>query len=498
MSSYLLAIDIGTSGTKLLLLPLEAGQPVSLIRPYKTHSPAPGWAEQQPKDWWEAVCTGIPALLKAAGITAEQVCAMGVDGISWTPVVLDKRGEVLADAPLWYDTRAVAECQEISCRVGQEAVFQTSGNPVQPYYTLPKLMWLRRHHEDVRRSMRHVLTSNGYMVFCLTGELSQDESQAYGWPFYRMGAGGYDEAMAERLGFDLSWLETPCPCTHVVGGVTRQAAAACGLREGTPVVAGGLDAACGALGIGVYDPGPVHEQSGSAGGMSICTDRYEPVSGLILGRHVVPGRWLVQGGTVGGGAALEWLCGVLSPDAGRRPKAAQAGELAQAVAPGAEGLLFLPYLAGERSPIWNPEAKGVFFGLDYSKTAGHMARAVMEGAAMALRHNLETARSAGIGLGTLRAVGGAAASQVWMQIKADITGYPIQAVAGGEATAIGCAVVAGVGTGKLSGFAQACQRLVRLEEPTMPRREYQALYQKQYERYLALYRRLAPLMKGGD
>lgn len=494
---YLLAIDIGTSGVKLLLFPVEAGQqPVSLTRSYETSCPAPGWAEQNPAHWWQAVCEGLPALLEKACASAEDVCAIGVDGVSWTPVVLDAQGELLANAPLWYDTRATAECAEIREKVGEDAVFAVNGNPVQPYYTLPKLMWMRKHMDHVRDNMRYVLTSNGYIVYKLTGVRSQDMSQGYGWPFYRMGEGTYDEAMADKLGFDLSWIEQPCESSAVVGQVTTDAARQCGLRAGIPVVAGGLDAACGALGIGVIDPGPMHEQSGSAGGMSICVDHYKPAKGLIMGRHVVPGRWLVQGGTVGGGAALEWLLGILNPNGGRSVTAAQASEMAEAVAPGADGLIFLPYMAGERSPVWNPNAKGVFFGLDYSITPGHMARAVMEGAAMALRHNLEAARAAGTQLGTLRAAGGASRSKVWMQAKADITGCPIQAVESGEATACGCAILAGVGTGIFPDFETACNRIVHLEEPYMPREAYKALYDERYQQYLSLYQRLEPMMGG--
>ncbi len=497
MNTYILAIDIGTSGTKLLLLPTDKGQIHSISCNYKTQYPAPGWAQQHPDDWWQAICHGIPELLRTACVKTSQICAVGVDGISWAPVVLDEEGHVLCDAPLWYDTRATAECQEISQLIGEERVFQLNGNPIQPYYTLPKLMWLRKHDKTVREKMRSVLTSNGYIVYRLTGKRSMDESQAYGWAFYNMGDGTYDKDIADKLDFDLNWLEEACPSTTVVGSITAEASKACGLKEGIPVVAGGLDAACGALGVGVFEPGPIHEQSGSAGGMSICTDRYLPVRGLITGRHVVPNRWLVQGGTVGGAASLDWLRGVLNPTSLQHLSASETGNLANNVVPGSEGLLFLPYMAGERSPVWNPEAKGVFFGLDYSKTSGHMIRSVMEGVTFALHHNLDCAHKAGVALGPMRAAGGAASSRVWMQIKADICGYPIQAVEGGSATAIGCAIVAGVGCGIFSSFEEACQRFVHLEEPYQPRPEYRELYDTLFERYQLLYQQLEPLMKGG-
>ncbi len=498
MNTYILAIDVGTSGVKLLLLPVKDGDIHSFTCTYKTQHPAPGWAQQQPDDWWKAVCHGIPQLLCSAAVKTNQILAVGVDGISWTPVILDEKGAVLCDAPLWYDTRATEECQEILDLFDEEEIFKLNGNPVQPYYTLPKLLWLRKHNENVRKNMRHVLSSNGYIVFKLTGKRSHDESQAYGWTFYSMGEGHYDKAMSEKLGFDLNWLEAPCPSTTVVGFINAEASKACGLKEGIPVVAGGLDAACGALGVGVYDPGPIHEQSGSAGGMSICTDSYQPVKGLITGRHVVPDRWLVQGGTVGGAASLDWFRNILNPTSLQDLTAESASCMADSIAPGADGLLFLPYMAGERSPIWNPEAKGVFFGLDYSKTSAHMIRAVMEGVSFSLLHNLRCAEEAGVALGPMRAAGGASGSSVWMQIKADMCSQSIQAVDGGSATAIGCAIVAGVGCGIFPSFEEACRRFVKLEKAYEPRPEYKEVYEKQFLRYKELYQLLKPMMKGGN
>jgi len=260
------------------------------------------------------------------------------------------------------------------------------------------------------------------------------------------------------------------------------------------VVAGGLDAACGALGAGVFDPGPTHEQSGSAGGMSICTDRYQAARGLILSRHVVPGRWLLQGGTVGGGGAFQWMAENLNPS-GAEISFDELNQAAQAVAPGSDGLIFLPYLAGERSPIWNPDAKGVFYGLDFSKGRGHLVRAVMEGTAYALRHNLEAARQAGVCPSEMRAVGGGSASPLWMQIKADIAGYPIRAVARRDATCIGCSMMAGVGAGIWKDFAQASERFVELGPVYQPDEKRAQRYQQGFEQYCELYSRLESMMK---
>ena len=499
MKNYLLAIDQGTSGLKLMLAHLDGGLQVSQSVDYPTYYPAPGFIEQDPQDWWRAVCSGMPTLLEKASINASDIAAIGVDGVSWMPVMIGENGRTLGHCALWNDTRSTQECEDM-CRIaGRERILSVSGNPVQPYYATPKLLWYRRHEPDRFRSLQSIVTSNGYLVWKLTGCLSQDASQAYGWSFYRMAQGTWDEEMAEALGIDLDWLPSLCESMQVAGTVTSRAASESGLAEGTPVVAGGLDAACGVLGAGVVNPGPAQEQSGSAGGMSICTDEYQPAPGLILGRHVVPHRWLVQGGTVGGGGVFRWLGQQLYPE-GMVPSSsernAELNRIASQVPPGSDGLLFLPYMAGERSPIWNPDAKGVYYGLDFSKTRGHLVRAALEGTAYALRHNLEHAAQYGAVPTELRAVGGASASSVWMQIKADITGMPIRAVTSANATAIGCLMLAGVGSGVIGSFDEACRRFVSLQSHYLPDDQNRETYTHGFAQYKELYAHLKGMMKG--
>ena len=270
MKSLLLAIDIGTSGAKLLLLDASTGKTDSVTVSYPTSSPMPGYAEQNPEGWWQAVQSGIPALLASAGRSADEIAAIGIDSVSWTPVLLNKAGKVLSSAPLWYDTRSGKECEKLSEYA--EKAFLVSGNPMQPYYLLPKIKWFAANRPEVLAETAHILSGNGFIGYRLTGTMTQDECQGYGWCFFDMAKGEYDATFAEELGFDLSLLPDICKCTDIIGTVTPDAARACGLVSGIPVVAGGLDAACGAVGAGVYEPGAIHEQSGSAGGMSICTD----------------------------------------------------------------------------------------------------------------------------------------------------------------------------------------------------------------------------------
>ena len=496
MKTNILAIDIGTSGTKLLLLDAATGGSCSVTMPYETYRPETGWAEQDPDEWWQAVCAGIPRLLEKAGVTAEDIAAIGVDGMSWTPVLLDEAGQCLGRTPLWYDTRSQAECGEIRATVGEEAVFETSGNPIQPYYTYPKVRWFRKRYPEKAGKIRHILTSNGWIVYKLTGRQCTDYTQAYGYPFFNMEKRCWDAAMMAALGESAGLYPPLCEST-AIAGVTGRDAEAYGLCAGIPVAAGGLDAACGAAGAGVIDPSALHEQSGSAGGMSICQTEYHAAKGLIMGCHVVPGEWLLQGGTVGGGSLVPWLRGTLCDPRDETPAGEQLQRLfalAEAAVPTESSPLFLPYMAGERSPIWNPSAVGVFFGLDFTTSRGDMVRAVLEGAAMALRHNIETAFPQEPPKAVLRAVGGASRNPLWMQLKADITGCPICAVQGDEATGIGCAMVAGVAAGVYASFAEAADRLVALGKTYTPDPARKALYRARFAKYLALYDHLRDMM----
>jgi len=496
---YILAIDIGTSGAKLLLLQKDTGAFFTASEEYPTYTPGPDMAEHDPALWYEAVKRGIPKLLKEAQISAEDICAIGVDGISWTPVILDQNGNILCRAPIWYDTRSFKECEEMNQTFGEDTFFKISGNPNQPYYIYPKLKWLLKHQVIQASAINKILSCNGYIGYKLTGVLSQDLCQAYGWCFFDMEKGCYDEALAKALDFNLSWLPKLYECTDIIGTVTEDAAKACGLCPGIPVVAGGLDAACGAVGAGVIAPGITHEQSGSAGGMSICDNSYRPVKNLILSRHIVPGVFLLQGGTVGGGSLVKWLDNVLFTDhetMDKHSRRDQLTALAKNVPAGSDGVTFLPYMAGERSPIWNPHAKGVYYGMDFSTTRGHLIRSVLEGAAYALNHNLDLARKEGISIGMMRAVGGASANALWMQMKADITGESICAISTPETTAIGCAIMAGVGCGIFESFEKATEKLSKIGKIYHPNPENKEVYLKGYERYLSLLENLSPMMKG--
>ncbi len=490
MGAYLLGIDIGTSALKAALFDEKGTVVRQACEPYDVRYPREGWAEQDPQAWWIASVKAIRALLLGGTVDPRKIAGVGVAGQSWSAVALDGQGEVLCPTPIWTDTRAAGICRDIERDIPEEEIFALCGNSLRPGYTLPKILWYKRHLPEVYRRAEVVLQSNGFLVHRLTGVLSCDLSQGYGLHCFDMRRGRWDVEMCGRLGLKRELLPALYPCHQIVGGVSREAAEATGLLQGTPVAAGGLDAACGTLGAGVTDPGQTQEQGGQAGGMSICLNEYAAEKSLILGMHVVPGRWLLQGGTTGGGGALKWLRENICPELDFQ----QMDALVQTVPPGSGGVLFLPYMAGERSPIWNPEACGVFFGLSYAKSRAHMLRAAMEGTAYALKHNLETAQAAGARVEALRAMGGSASSRVWTQIKADVLGRRMEVPACGDATALGAALLAGVGTHVYESFEQAVHQTVsvkRVQEPDAGTRE---AYDAGYEKYRELYQRLAPMM----
>ena len=498
---YLIGIDIGTSACKVAIFERSGSVVAAASGDYPVYYPEEGWAEQNPEEWWDAVCRAVRKVIVNSGIQAEQIAGIGIDGQSWSAIAVDKAGNVLTNTPIWMDTRAQSICDRLNQEIGADNIFQVAGNSLQPSYTTAKILWYKENLPEIYGKIYKILQSNSYIAYKLTGAMTQDISQGYGLHCFDMRTGQWDDRMCERLGIPREFLPEICASDQVVGTVTGKAAEESGLAEGTPVVAGGLDAACGTLGAGVIHPGETQEQGGQAGGMSICIDEYKADPRLILGYHVVPGQWLLQGGTTGGGGVMRWFEHefadyerVMAKDKGES-SLEQLNEIAEKIAPGSDGVVFLPYMSGERSPIWNPHAKGVFYGLDFAKTKGHMVRACMEGVALSLKHNLDVAEEAGAEVEVLRAMGGSANSILWTQIKSDITGKEVVVPSSDTATTLGAAILAGIGVGMYRDYDEAISLTVketRRHKPDLSNRE---VYDKTYETYLNLYKSLESMMQ---
>ncbi len=493
---YLVGIDVGTSACKTALFDIRGNVISCASSSYTTSRPSPGEALQDPRDWYAAACETLKKCISESGIDPRDVAGVGCDGQSWSCVALDKNGGVIGPSPIWMDNGSVDVCESFSDDFKEE-LFRLSGNPLTPNYVTAKLVKLLR--SGVRPAA--VLQSNGYIVYRLTGKITQDISQGYGWHCFDIKKRCWDEKTASLLGIPADILPPLYDCHAVIGLVTREAAAETGLAPGTPVVAGGVDSACAALGAGVCEPGQTQEQGGQSGGMSVCVPSPTADKRLILCAHVVPGLWLLQGGTTGGGGVVRWMeaeFGAYEKEISKKrgiSVPALFDEEAQKSSPGSGGLVFLPYMSGERTPLWDPHAKGVFYGIDFSKTRSDFIRAAMEGVAYSLLHNLDAAASAGAPATLLRATGGSANSRFWTQMKADVTGLPVSVTGSDNSTNLGSALLAGVGTGIYPDFTSAVAATVREKRRHTPDPSLRERYAKGYSVYLELYEKLKDTMK---
>lgn len=488
MDKLLLGIDIGTSACKIAIFNKQGEVLAQSSQEYGIYYPHPGWVEQSPEEWWNSVCLGIKDCIAKGNIEPSQIVGIGIAGQGWSAIPVDREGRCLSNTPIWLDTRAKEIADRVIDEIGGDNIFEVAGNAFLPAYTTPKLLWFKEHRPEIYDQTYKFLQSNSYIGMKLTGVMSSDKCQNYGLHFYNTKTCTYDEELAHAMGLSIDKVPDIYQCHDIIGRVTKEAAALTSLAEGTPVVAGGLDAACGTLGAGVYLPKQTQIQGGQAGGISICED--EPITHpqLIFSPHVVPDLWLLQAGTVGGGGVLRWF----KQELGEGQSFDELTALAAKVPPGSDGVIFLPYMAGERCPIWNPDAKAVFYGLGFDKTKGHMVRAALEGVVFSVQHNLKVAEEAGVNISELdfRAMGGAANSELWVQIYADVTGCSISVPTSDTATTLGAALLAGVGVGLYENFAEAVEETVQITRVQQPKMENHQIYQESLEQYIKLYESL--------
>ncbi|MFJ8244870.1 FGGY-family carbohydrate kinase [Peribacillus asahii] len=488
MEKLLLGIDIGTSACKVAIFNRRGEVLAQSTQEYPIYYPKAGWVEQDPNKWWSGVCIGIKDSIAKAAINSSQIVGIGIAGQGWSAIPVDQDGNCLTNTPIWMDTRAKEIAERVTAKIGEDKIFEVAGNAFLAAYTTPKMLWFKEEMPEIYEKTFKFLQSNSYIGMKLTGVMTSDKCQNYGVHFYNTKTCTYDEGLAEEMGLSIDKVPEIYQCHDIIGRVTKEAAELTSLAEGTPVVAGGLDAACGTLGAGVYLPKQTQIQGGQAGGMSICEDQPITHPQLIFSSHVVPDLWLLQGGTVGGGGVLRWF----KQELGAGKSFDELTALAREVPPGSEGVTFLPYMAGERAPIWNPDAKGVFYGLSFDKTKGHMVRAALEGVVYSVQHNLKVAEEAGVKIHELdlRAMGGAANSQLWVQIYADVTGCRISVPTSDTATTLGAALLAGVGVGVYQDFEEAVTETVKITRVQEPNMENNKVYKKSMQLYLEIYESL--------
>jgi len=486
----LLGIDVSTTATKAVIVD-EAGRVVaSAAASYGLSTPRPLWAEQDPAQWWQAAQASIRRALETAGAPA--VAAVGLTGQMHGLVLLGEGDEVLRPAILWNDQRAAAECGEMRARLGLGRLVAITGNDAYPGFTAPKLLWVRRHEPDVYRRIRRVLLPKDYLRLRLTGACATDRAGAGGTLLLDLAARDWSDLVLDAFEIPRGWLPPTHEGTEVTGGVSAAAAAATGLAVGTPVVAGGGDQAAQAVGVGAVDEGVVALTLGTSGVVFASCEqpRVEPAGRLHAFPHAVPGRWHVMGVMLSAAGSLAWHRDVTAPGTDFDALIAAAA----AVEPGVEGLLFLPYLSGERTPHADPRARGAFVGLTLRHGRAHLTRAVLEGVACGLRDNLALISAVGLAAPSeVRLSGGGARSPVWRRILADVLGVDLVAMEAEEGAAFGAALLAGVGAGVWPDVAAACAAAVRRGENTRPDPAARAVYDDVYGHFRACYPALRPL-----
>jgi xylulokinase len=494
--SHLLGIDVGTGGTRALVIDSNgriAASATSEHVPFA--SPETGWAEQDPRDWWRATTEAVRAVLAQPGVTADSIKAVGFSGQMHGSTLLDRNGEVVRPALLWCDQRTARQCEQITEQLGAARLIELTLNPALTGFTLPKLLWVRDREPELWRDVRSVLLPKDYVRFRLTGEKATDVADASGTLLFDVGGRRWSQTMLDEMTLDPSLMPEVFESPEITSSVSPAGAEATGLRAGTPVVAGGGDQAAGAVGMGIVRPGAVSATIGTSGVVFAATDRpaIEPGGRVHTFCHAVPGRWHVMGVTLSAGLSLRWFRDNVGagPDDGRDPYDRLTAAAARAPA-GSDGVLWAPYLMGERTPHLDPHARAALVGLSGSHTLGHVIRAVLEGVAFSLKDTFTIFGEMQVPVGNVRLGGGGARSPLWRQIQADVYGYPVEIVEAEEGAAYGAALLAGVGSGVWKTVDQACDAVVRVATRVTPNEADRTALARAYTRYRALY----PALKG--
>jgi xylulokinase len=484
--AYFLGIDSSTTGIKALVIDENGDVTGSATTELTLSTPQPLWSEQDPADWWQGAVNSIRQVLAGTGLNGDDIAAIGLTGQMHGLTLLDEAGKVLRPAMLWNDQRTGAQCDEIRARLGKQHLVELTGNDALTGFTAPKILWVREHEPEVFAKAKHILLPKDYIRFKLTGAYGTDRAGAAGTLLLDVKSRNWSAEVLEALEIPAEWL----PATHegpeVTGHVSAATAQVTGLQAGTPVVGGGGDQAAQAVGVGAVEPGIIALTLGTSGVVfaSAAEPFIEPEGRLHAFCHAVPDRWHMMGVMLSAAGSLRWYRDTLAPGTDFDTLLAPAND----IPPGCDGLLFLPYLTGERTPHPDPLARGAFVGLTVRRTRPHLTRAVLEGVAFGLRDGFELMKAAGLtDIKQVRVSGGGAKSSLWRQILADVLNVELVTVNTTEGAAYGAALLAGVGAGAWPDVDTACEDCVKLTGSTTPRPETAGKYEPVYAQYRELY-----------
>ncbi|HIZ55806.1 MAG TPA: xylulokinase [Firmicutes bacterium] len=493
--AYLIGVDIGTSGTKTVLFTEKGEVVASYTGEYPLYQPQNGYAEQEPSDWWNASVAGIASVLHQSGVKKEDVKGIGLSGQMHGLVMLDKSGEVIRRSIIWCDQRTAKECEEIDAAVGRERMIAITSNTAVTGFTAAKILWVRNHEPENYARCAHILLPKDYIRFKLTGEFATEVSDASGMQIFDVAQRNWSDEILDKLQIDKSLLGKVYESPEITGRLTAAAAEKTGLAPGTPVVGGAGDNAAAAVGTGVVRDGRAFTTIGTSGVVFAHSSHIaiDPANRIHTFCCAVPGAWHLMGVTQGAGLSLKWFrdhfCQAEIDTAtgmGVDPYFLMDQEAAT-VPIGANRLLYLPYLMGERTPHLDPNARGVFFGLSAIHTKKDLLRAVMEGVSYSLKDCLSIFEDMGVSIHDMMACGGGGSSPLWRQMLADLYACDVKTVGSKEGPALGVAILAGVGCGLYANVPEACDAIITADKIQHPIPENVRAYQPYYQLYTKLY-----------
>jgi xylulokinase len=492
---FTLGIDVGTGGTRALIIDLQGHVVASATEEHQPFaSPKIGWAEQNPEDWWRAAGIAIKKALAKASLSGDAIACVGFSGQMHGAVMLDDKMQVVRPALIWCDQRTEHQCRELADKIGEAKLIQLTCNPPLTNFTLTKFLWVRENEPENWARVRHVMLPKDYVRFRLSGERAIDMADASGTLLLDVTNRRWSREVLDATQIDERILPSLHESPDVCGQVSAEGAAATGLKVGTPVVAGAGDQAAGATGMGIVRPGAVSATIGTSGVVFAATDRpaLDPRGRLHTFCHAIPGRWHVMGVTQAAGLSLRWFRDQFGSgaDDGRDPYERLSDEAAK-VSAGSEGVLWAPYLMGERTPHLDPNARGALVGLAASHTRSHVIRAILEGVAFSLRDTFTIFEEMRVPVSNIRLGGGGARSELWRQIQADVYGRDVEIVEAEEGAAYGAAILAGVGVKMWPSVDVACDSVVRVAKRVKPHASSVTVMNQSY----AAYRRLYPALR---
>jgi len=506
MTEAVLAIDAGTTGVRSMFFDKSGNVLGRAYAEYESYFPSPSWVEQDAESWWVRSCETIQRALSETGLDPERVIGVSVTNQRETIVPIGENGTPLRKAIVWQDRRTVPQCDWIEKEVTQDVVYSVTGLTVDPYFSAPKILWIKQNQESIFRNTHKFLLVHDYLIYRLSDEIVTDFSNASRTMLFDVRQANWSDRITEGFGIPREKLPEVVESGTKIGELTARASKETGLKEGTPVVSGGGDQQCAALGVGVVKEGRLKSTTGT-GTFVLAhsrTVRLDPGLRVLCSRHVVPDSFVVEASMFTTGSALKWFRDnlgteerIIADDRGVDPYEILTEE-AEGIPAGAEGVIHIPHFVGAGAPNWNPHSRGIFAGLALGHTRAHIVRAILEGVSYEIRTNVEVMRELGIPSQEVRVTGGAARSKTWMQIQANILRMPVIRTQMEVATAVGAAILAFRGVGVFKSVARAAEEMVKTLPPLKPTKETLDVYQRGYKKFKELYSAISDLRLDED